>query len=408
MVRLIGKNKSVLKSAGSVSAGNKSENDLLALLEGLATSGSITGVWNMNELYNSVVNSDWINDQTATTARAQSGGTMTLNSVSLGSYDYTYVGGNETVSSFSNSNYFTSTADSRSALVYIDGDFTIDSGQTFIPSNRKLFTAIYVKGNLAVEGSISMSQRGSNHGGVPVSAGNIKLIADGTYSSVPNPQIPSGGGSAGAASAEAQSNDDKQGGNGGAGSAGGTGGGGGGGAGVGGNNPSGYNGRAKGGAGAAGTSFSGGPGGGGATDLTSGALAPGRTGSAGSANGGAGGAGAPSPSHYDSHGGSGNPGGQGYDADGTDPAENGNDGTGGVLVIYVEGDYSGSGSVAANGVGGNGEGGATGGGSVSIFVKGTDGGPTPTAAGGSALGGAIDGATGGTGGAGTARKMAYT
>lgn len=408
MVRLIGKNKSVLKSAGSVSAGNKSENDLLALLEGLATAGSITGIYNMKELYNDVLNSDWIDDQTAATARAQSGGTMTLNSVSLGSYDYTYIGGDENITSFSNGNYFTSTADSRSALIYVDGDLTIASGQTFIPSNRKLFTAIYVKGNLAVEGSISMSQRGSNHGSVPVSAGNIKLIADGTYSSVPNPQIPSGGGSAGAASAEAQSNDDKQGGNGGAGSAGGTGGGGGGGAGVGGNNPSGYNGRAKGGAGAAGTSFSGGPGGGGATDLTSGALAPGRTGSAGSANGGAGGAGAPSPSHYDSHGGSGNPGGQGYDADGTDPAENGNDGTGGVLVIYVEGDYSGSGSVAANGVGGNGEGGATGGGSVSIFVKGTDGGPTPTATGGGALGSAIDGATGGTGGAGTARKMAYT
>ena len=410
MVRLIGKNKSVLKSAGSVSAGNKSVNDLLALFQGLATAGSITGVWNMNELYNSVLNSDWINDQTATTARAQSGGTMTLNSVSLGSYDYTYVGGNETVSSFSNSNYFTSTADSRSALVYIDGDFTIDSGQTFIPSNRKLFTAIYVNGNLAVNGTISMSARGANHSpaGSPLSAGNIKLIADGTYSSVPNPQIPSGGGSAGAASAEAQSNDDKVGGNGGAGSAGGTGGGGGGGAGVGGNNPGGYNGRAKGGTGAAGTSFSGGPGGGGATDLTSGSLAPGRTGANATANGGAGGAGAPSPSHYDSHGGSGNPGGQGYDADGTDPAENGNDGTGGVLIIYVEGNYTGSGSVVAAGVGGNGEGGATGGGSVSIFVKGTDGGPTPTAAGGAALGSAIDGATGGTGGAGTARKMAYT
>ena len=72
------------------------------------------------------------------------------------------------------------------------------------------------------------------------------------------------------------------------------------------------------------------------------------------------------------------------------------------------GGSSGSGSVVAAGVGGNGEGGATGGGSVSIFVKGTDSGPTPTAAGGAALGSAIDSATGGTGGAGTARKMAYT
>ena len=54
MVRLIGKNKSVLKTAGSVSAGNKSVNDLLVLLQGLATAGSITGIYNMKELYNDV------------------------------------------------------------------------------------------------------------------------------------------------------------------------------------------------------------------------------------------------------------------------------------------------------------------------------------------------------------------
>ena len=411
MVRLIGKNKSVLKSAGSVSAGNKSVNNLLALFEGLATAGSITGVWNMNELYNSVLNSDWIADQTATTARAQSGGTMTLNSVSLGSYDYTYVGGNENITSFSNGNYFTSTADSRSALVYIDGDLTIASGQTFIPSNRKLFTAIYVKGNLAVNGTISMSSRGANHSpaGSPLSSGNIKLIADGTYSSVPNPQIPSSGGSGGAASAEAQSNDDKAGNAGSAGSAGGTGGGGGGGAGVGGANPAGYNGRAKGGAGAAGTSFSGGPGGGGAVDLTGGPLDSNTTGLGGESNGGAGGAASPGPSHYSAEGGAGNPGGQGKDADGNQPAANGNDGTGGILIIYVEGNYSGSGAVEASGRNNYGEGGSTGGGSVSIFVKGTDGGPTPTAAGGTTANTeVIDGAIGGNGGAGTARKMAYT
>ena len=37
-----------------------------------------------------------------------------------------------------------------------------------------------------------MSARGANHGSVPVAAGNIKLIAPGTYSSVVDPQIPSG------------------------------------------------------------------------------------------------------------------------------------------------------------------------------------------------------------------------
>ena len=411
MVRLIGKNKSVLKSAGSISAGNKSANDLLVLLEGLATGGSITGVWNMNELYNSVVNSNWIDDLTADTSRAQAGGTMTVNSVSLGSYDYTYIGGDENITSFSNGNYFTSTADSRSALIYVDGDLTIASGQTFIPSNRKLFTAIYVKGNLDVDGTISMTARGANHSpsGSPYPNSRIQIIADGTYSGVPNPHIPAGGGPGGAQSSQAYSESDHAGNNGNANTAGGTGGGGGGGAGVGGNNNSGYSGTCKGGAGAQGTSFSGGPGGGGATDLTSpGTLNADRTGSNGIDKGGAGGAASTQPSHYHAHGGSGNPGGQGHNAPGPTPANNGTDGTGGVLIIYVEGNYTGSGTVEAKGAGGKGHGGASGGGTVTIFVKGSNSGPTPSAAGGANLGGAIDSATGGVGGAGTARILAYT
>jgi hypothetical protein len=412
MGRLVGKPKSVWKTAGSFTAGNKSVNNLLALFDGMRVRGSITGIWDMQELYKEEAADDWIDNQLASTARAQTGGSMSLNSVSLGDYDYTYVAGDENITSFSNGNYFTTTQDSKSALVYIDGDMTVASGQTFIPSHRKIFTAIYVSGNLAVNGSISMTARGCNHspGGSPRSAGNIKLIADGTYSSVPNPQIPSSGGSAGAASAEAHSSSDQQGGTGGAGSSGGTGGGGGGGAGVGGANPGGYSGRAKGGVGAAGSSFSGGPGGGGATDLTNGPIGPGnKVGFSGVSNGGAGGAAGNGPSHYDASGGTGNPGGQGKDADGNNPGTNGTDGTGGILVIYVEGNYTGSGTVVAQGTKGHGEGGSSGGGSISIFVKGTDSGPTPSAAGGvQATVHAIDGAYGGAGGAGTARKMAYT
>ena len=411
MPRLIGKDKSDLKSTGSVTAGNLSKADLLTLFQDLRTKGSITGVWSMNELYNSVVESTWIDDLNPSTARATSGGTMTLNSVSLGSYDYTYINTAESISSFSNGNYFTTTEDSRSALIYVDGDLTIASGQTFIPSNRKLFTAIYVKGNLDVDGTISMSSRGANHSpsGSPRDNARIQIIADGTYSSVPNPHIPAGGGPGGAVSTQAYSQSDQAGNDGAANTAGGTGGGGGGGAGVGGNNNSGYSGTCKGGAGAQGTSFSGGPGGGGATDLTSpGTLNADRTGSNGVDKGGAGGAASTQPSHYHAHGGSGNPGGQGHGAPGADPSQNGNAGTGGVLIIYVEGNYTGSGDVEAKGANGNGEGGCSGGGTVTIFVKGTDSGPTPSAAGGTALGGAIDSATGGVGGAGTARKLAYT
>lgn len=412
MPRLIGKDKSDLKSTGSVTAGNLSKADLLTLFQDLRTKGSITGVWSMNELYNSVVESTWIDDLNPSTARATSGGTMTLNSVSLGSYDYTYINTAESISSFSNGNYFTTTEDSRSALIYVDGDLTIASGQTFIPSNRKLFTAIFVNGNLDVDGTISMSLRGANHGSSPgssVTKGAVKLIANGTYSSVPNPIISEDGAGGGAVTATAQSNDDKAGNVGSNGSGGGTGGGGGGGAGVGGNNPGGYNGQAKGGAGATGTSFSGGPGGGGAVDLTGGSLDSTQTGASGSANGGQGGKGSPNPSHYSAEGGAGNPGGQGTDADGDQPVTNGKDGTGGCLVIFVEGNYTGDGDIEAKGRNNNGEGGSSGGGHVSIFVKGTDNGPTPSAAGGVTDNNeVIDSAIGGNGGAGTARKMAYS
>ena len=411
MPRLIGKDKSDLKTSGAVTAGNLSKADLLTLFNDLRTRGSITGVWSMNELYNSVVESTWIDDVQASTARAQAGGTMTLNSVALGSYDYTYINTAESISSFSNGNYFTSTADARSALIYVDGDLTIASGQTFIPTARKLFTAIFVNGNLDLDGKISMTARGANHSPAGSAHANarIQIIENGTYSSVPNPHIPAGGGSGGAASPNAQSESDQVGNDGAANTAGGTGGGAGGGAAVGGNNNSGYGGVCKGGAGAQGTSFSGGPGAGGATDLTSpGTLNSDRTGSDGIDKGGAGGAGATQPSHYDSHGGTGNPGGQGHSAPGATPSKNGSAGTGGVLVIYVEGNYTGDGSVEAKGTAGNGHGGSSGGGTVTIFVKGTDNGPTPSAAGGGTPGGAIDSAPGGSGGAGTARKLAYS
>jgi hypothetical protein len=342
--RLIGKAKSTLKTAGTVTFGAKTENDLLALFQNAVTAGSITGVYSMQEVYQDELNDDWIADQKATTARAQTGGAMTLNSVSLGNYDYTYVGGNQTVSSFSNSDYFTTTADSKSALVYIDGDFTIDSGQVFVPSNRKLFTAIYVNGNLTVNGKIVMDSRGANHSpaGSPRSSANIKLISPGTYSGVPDPQIPSSGGSAGSGTTASPGTINAQGTAGAAGSAGGTGGGGGGNATIGGSTYGG--GPSTGGSGSAGTSFSGGSGGGGTASLTA-QPSPNTNGGNATSNGGKGGDSAPSPTHYSSGGGSGNPGGQGRGAGGNnEPESNGVEGTGGVLIIYVVGDYSGSGA----------------------------------------------------------------
>ena len=310
-------------------------------------------------------------------AAVTTGGTLTINSLSVGSYDYTIKKGNQTVSSFSAGDWFTNTADTNSALIVVDGDLTINVGQTFTPSVRKLFTCLYVRGTLTVNGALSMSQRGANHSAT--SAQNLRIIT-GTYSSVSNPQVPAtGGGGGGAVSNTAGGNAGT------AGSAGGTGGGGGGSSW--GSNTS--------GSGATGTSYSGGPGGG-ASGNAAGATS-------GGANGGAGGNGTQS-ANDGGGGGAGNPGGA---KGGNFGAQNGADGTGGVLIVFCNA-LAGSGSITAAGANGGGSGGGSGsggggsgGGSITILT-GTNNGPTPTAAGGS--GGSAN-TTGGAGGAGTARVL---
>jgi hypothetical protein len=306
------------------------------------------------------------------------GGTLTIDGVSLGSYDYVIKSGSQTVSSFTNSDWFTTTADTRSAFVVVQGDLSISSGQTFIPTNRKLFTCIYVTGNLTVSGTISMAGRGASHSAT--AAGNIR-IANGTYSSIVNPAVPAAGGAAVASST-----------NGTAGANGGTGSGGGG-----------QNDNVQAAPhGAAGTSFSGGAGGGGGR--TYGGIGTPNGGGAGAANGGAGGnalaAGGPYPTANPSSGGSGNPAGSG----GENP---GGTGTGGVLFIFVEGTISGAGSITVNGVnpGSASErpGAGSGGGSCTVLYSLDTSTVTPTATGGQGNG--IYGATT-NGGTGTARKLA--
>ena len=310
-------------------------------------------------------------------AAVTTGGTLTINSLSVGSYDYTIKKGNQTVSSFSAGDWFTNTADTNSALIVVDGDLTINVGQTFTPSVRKLFTCLYVRGTLTVNGALSMSQRGANHSAT--SAQNLRIIT-GTYSSVSNPQVPATGGSGGGAVSNTAGGNTGT-----AGSAGGTGGGGGGSSW--GSNTS--------GSGATGTSYSGGPGGG-ASGNAAGATS-------GGANGGAGGNGTYAASDGGG-GGAGNPGGA---KGGNFGAQNGSDGTGGVLIVFCNA-LAGSGSITAAGANGGGSGGGSGsggggsgGGSITILT-GTNNGPTPTAAGGS--GGSAN-TTGGAGGAGTARVL---
>lgn len=316
----------------------------------------------------------------AETTSPTAGGTLTINGVSLGSYDYLIRKNSQTISSFTDSDWFTSTEDTRSAWIVVDGGLTINSGQTVIPSVRKLFTVIYVRGNLTVNGSISMTARGANHSGTGNSGGSTTaaaiLIANGTYSGVVNPQVPASGGSGGVMSPI----NGGPGANGSAGTGGGTGGGASGSMANGGASGS-VVGVGTGGAGANGTSFSGGGGGGGGN---------GDNGLPAIANGGAGGSG--NGPFGNASGGAGNPAGT------SSSATPGQNGTGGVIIVFCTGSISGTGSIVANGSNGGSGGssaGGSGGGSITVlYGSGTP--PTITANGGTG---------GASGGAGTARSL---
>ena len=346
---------------------------------------------------------------------SSTGGTLTVNGLSLGSYDWYKTSGATTISSFSSETYFTGTQDTRSSFLIFNGNLTINSGQTFIPSNRKLFTCIYVNGNLTVNGTISMTGRGANHssGAGNVTKQNIKLIASGTYSGVTDPQIPASGG-AGAAGNSAI-NASRTGNAGTAGTAGGAGGGGSGGTRSNSGNP------ASTGTGAGGTSFSGGSGSGGSWGVNT-ATSPNAE-----EDGGAGGAGGTNEQSSGVFGGAGNPVGS---ASGTGSGDQSTDsGTGGILVIYCTGTFSGTGAVEARGkqggwrVGyttsdgsrGTSGGGGSGGGSINIFYGTDSSSITPSASGGAGgnttgqcASGTCNGGAGGAGGAGTARKLSIT
>ena len=296
---------------------------------------------------------------TATTSLTQNISTN-INSTSIGNWDYV-IRDAETISSFSSATYFSGTTDTRGTFVTWKGDLTINSGQTFQPSGRKLWTVLYVDGDLTLNGGISMSQRGANHSGTSAAA---MRIVDGTYSSVSNAQVPAAGGA-------------QQTSNGSTGNSGTSGGTGGGGAGY-----SGDPGRALGGYGAAGTSFTGGSGGGGVDGCTSHATA----------NGGRGGNGCGERAGA----GAGNPGGSGH------AASNGGAGTGGVLIVICTGTITGGGTMTATGANGScwsgsRSGGGSGGGSVTALVNTNSWSGTITANGGTSCQG--------NGGSGTARIL---
>ena len=371
------------------------------------------------------------------------GGHLTLNGQNVGPYDYVLKRSNITLTSTpTSSDWFTSTKDTRSAIIGVAGNLTINSAAFLRPPDRKLFMAIYVDGNLTVNsgGTISMTARGANHSGAGNSGGasvarEIRL-ATGTFGGVSNPVVPAAGG-AGASTVThtAPHAAHSPGVSGTAGSGGGTGGGGGGGGGF-----PGGSGQNTYGGGSAGTCFSSGSGGGGIYNNGAGTVSAGT----GASNGGQGGnswinaggfmgPGAGNPAGF--YAGNGYWGNVPYTSTSWKVARDGGtaphttlphheawnsgstnmrgreaafegyeNGTAGTLVIYVTGTLSGSGFIYSSGLDGGADGGAgSGGGSITVFYNTDSSSITPQAPG--QRGSAWNNSHGGYGGTGTARKL---
>lgn len=330
----------------------------------------------------------------SSTVTPSTGGTLSINSQAVGNFEYAVRPGETVTSAWTESNYFSSTEDTVSSWIIFNGNVTIDGSFTSLapmrPSRRKLFTVVYVTGDLTMNGVLSMTARGANHSGegnsggltapvdIRLATGNFSQTAP-TVTTITNPQIPATGG----AGAMPRSTNGANAGT--SGSAGGTGGGGGG---------NWFSSGGTVGTGSAGTCFSGGCGSG-AVYNTGGQSSP-----AAGINGGAGGAGA-FPNAQITNGGAGNPGGTGYYFDVEDARAIGGSGTGGVLIVIVEGTLAsnmiGATRFTANGAAGGSfggvSGGGSGGGSINLFYKTL--GATP----------GITATSGGNGGAGTTRRI---
>ena len=339
MARYIGSSPTITLGSG-FTTGNQTRDSMYDFLKAMGgVSGSAPGIFSLNEIHAQLKANNWSFEPTTTAVNTPTNlsGTLTLNGIQIGGSgvcDYTVKVGDQTISSYSNSTWFTNTQDTRFACIHVKGNLTINAGQTMIPSHRKLGTYIYVSGNLVLNGTISMKARGANHSGTAKK--DIRLI-NGTHGSYTNPTIPATGMAGGArgqsptgANQQYHTNSSKTL------TAFATGGG--------------YHGFAfseytwgQGGKGADGTCFSGGGGGGCARGAgNNGVNLTGATNA--TENGGKGG----NSTHtlYGCSGSAGNPGGNGS---GNSSGTSGRNGTGGVVVIFVEGTVSGSGVVNVQG-----------------------------------------------------------
>lgn len=337
------------------------------------------------------------------------GGGLALPAGPIGKFSYKVITGPVTITSaWQVDQWFTKTQDSESAWVIVKGDLTIDAGVIFRPAVRKLFTMVYVTGNLILNGQISMTQRGANHS----DDGWGVLLEPVALTVKTGVTIPALGGDGGATKRA-----DSSGGAGNPGTSGvasnGTGGGGGGGTawslsygGV----------DAGGGPGGQGTCYSGGSGGGGQRGASKfewgrgykyggvGGPTPGDY----TGGGGGSGAGNPTPANQSAH-----PVAAAAGAATWSSTINASSGTGGTLIVIVGGTVSGTGSLQAGGARGadnQGQvaaGGGSGGGCI-VQVTNSVAKATMSAPGGGGGGTGYASGTGGAGGAGSTRSVPLT
>lgn len=259
------------------------------------------------------------------TETPQDAGSLEINGSSVGLLDIMLIPGQTIDPSIptANSQLFSEREDVASAWIIVKGNLTLEDS-LIQPSKRKLFTVVYVTGNLTINGTsaISMTQRGANHSGTGNSGGattpqlinlgpNTRIAAEGAAGAALNdvPDTAATGSNGSTLQTGLQS----------------------GGGGGGWNDTPEFNyGAATMGTGAAGTCFSGGSGGGGSANPADNAIS-------GDAlpDGGQGGLGIDRSGADRNPAGAGNPNGSGEEGRYTD-----NDGTGGTLIVIVEGTIS--------------------------------------------------------------------
>ena len=175
------------------------ENAMLQLGSSASTHSANAGVYNLKEHQKMASAGQWnvqtntFTRETAITTTANQpntaspiirSGRLILNNNFAGMYDFAYHNGDLHAGSVSNviasradSQLFTGNMDTHWALIYINGDLTIDGACEIRPPVRKLGMCIYVTGDCIVNGTVTMSNRGANHSGKGSSGGYTAPVA---------------------------------------------------------------------------------------------------------------------------------------------------------------------------------------------------------------------------------------